>query len=106
MSKIDLFQDAKKQPQGLDELKTALEKYQGLQFYLEAPEEEMSSEWWPLDAVRLLPFDPLGADVGLPSFGGPEPAERQTAQGDRILSWDEGRYLVQVGDELRIIDRG
>lgn len=105
MDGIDLFAQAKKQPQGLEELELALEKYQGLQYYLEAPEEEMSSEWWPLEAIRDLPFDPLGHDIQLPNFGGPEPERKQTAGEERILSWDETRFLIVEGDETRIIAR-
>lgn len=103
MEPVDLFAQAKKQPTSLEELQHALSKYQGLQFYLEAPEEEMSSEWWPLEAVRELPFDPLGRDVKLPSFGGDAPAQLETPEGERVLSWDESRYLIVEAEELRII---
>lgn len=101
MQKIDLFKDAKKQPQNLDELELALGKYQALQYYLEAPEEEMTSEWWPLDAIQLLPFDPLGSDVKLPIFGGDKPE----ISIHRVLSWDESRLLIAEKDEIRIIER-
>lgn len=101
MDKIDLFKDAKKQPQSLEELQHALSKYQALQYYLEAPEEEMTSEWWPLEAVQLLPFNPLGADVKLPSFGGEAPE----ISIHRVLSWDENQLLIAEEDEMRIIER-
>lgn len=105
MEKVDLFAQAKQQPQSLEELKRALENYQGLQLYLEAPEEEMSSQWWPLEVIRDLPFDPLSQGVLLPNFGGSEPDRKESAGEERILSWDEGRYLIVKGDEMRIIDR-
>lgn len=106
IEKVDLFAQAKKQPESLEELQHALDKYVGLQLYLEAPEEEMSSEWWPLDAVRdINSFSPLGPGVQLPSFGGPEPAQTEGANGRRVLSWDESRLLVVDGEETRIIDR-
>lgn len=101
MEKIDLFHAAKKQPQNLDELQQALNNYQALQYYLEAPEEEMTSIWWPLDVIQLLPFDPLGADINQPSFGG----QRPEISLYRILSWDEQRLLIVQEDETRLIDR-
>lgn len=105
MEKIDLFAQAKKQPESLEELQHALDKYVGLQLYLEAPEEEMSSEWWPLEAVQLLPFNPMGPDVQLPNFGGSEPAQTNGANGGRVISWDESHLLIAEAEETRIIDR-
>lgn len=101
MDKIDLFKAAKKQPQSLEDLQHALGKYQGLQSYLEATEEDMTSEWWPLEAIQLLPFDPLGANVNLPSFGGDKPEISIY----RVLSWDTGRLLIAEEEEMRLTDR-